>query len=107
MNAKTALAKALLDGRVINIKNCFTEIGLTNAPREISRMIEKDFGVEVSRTPRTGKSRYGSPVSWFDYRLNSTDYNRPGIAKMKEYIIKQKSATNPKTTKQLKQLKAL
>ena len=67
--AKAALAEALLTGHVINIKNCFSMIGITNAPREVSRMIEKDFGVEVSRTPRNGKSRFGGSVTWYDYRL--------------------------------------
>lgn len=86
MTAKAALCKALLDGKVLNIKNCFSLIGLTNCPREISRMIEKPFGVTVSRTPMDGKSRYGQPVTWVDYRLNVTDYNADGIKKMKEYV---------------------
>ncbi len=107
MKAKAALAQALLDGRVINIKNCFETIGLTNAPREISRMIEKDFGVSVTRTHRAGKSRYGSPVTWVDYRLNCTEENREGIVKMREYIAKQKSESNPTTERQLKQLSFL
>jgi hypothetical protein len=88
MTAKAALAKALLEGQVLNIKNCFTMIGLTNCPREISRMIEKPFGVVVSRTPRKGKSRYGKEVTWFDYRLNRTEYNKEGIKKMKSYVNK-------------------
>lgn len=90
MTAKAALAKALLDGRVLNVKNCFTLIGLTNCAREISRMIEKDFGVTVSRTHMVGESRYGQSVSWTDYRLNKTDYNADGIKKMKEYVDSQK-----------------
>lgn len=106
MTAKAALAKALLDGRVINIKNCFETIGLTNAPREISRMIEQPFGVEVSRTPREGNSRYGQPVTWYDYRLNRTDYNKEGIVKMEEYVKKEISGTLIKTDKQMKQMKA-
>ena len=86
MNAKTALIKALLDGRVLNIKNVFETIGLTNCPREISRMVEKPFGVVVSRVDMNGTSRYGSPVSWVNYRLNSTPMNKPGIQKMREYL---------------------
>src|SRR5687768_2098656 len=91
MTAKAALAKALLDGRVLNVRNCFTLIGLTNCAREISRMIEKDFRVTVSRVPRQGESRYGQPCTWTDYRLNRSEHNLEGIEKMKEYIISQSS----------------
>lgn len=86
MTAKAALCKALLDGKVLNVKNCFALIGLTNCAREISRMIEKDFHVEVSRTQQNGKSRYGQAVTWVDYRLNKTEYNQEGIKKMIEYV---------------------
>lgn len=86
MNAKCALVKALLDGKVLNIKNCFEMIGLTNAPREISRMIEKPFGVEVFRVDMKGKSRYGSPVVWVNYRLPKTEQNKAGIKLMRDYL---------------------
>jgi hypothetical protein len=95
MTAKCALVKALLDGRVLNIKNVFRLIGLTNAPREISRMIEKPFGVVVSRTPREGKSRYGRNVTWYDYRLNRTEHNMNGIIKMERYVEENKSKPEP------------
>jgi len=88
MTAKAALVKALLDGKILNIKNCFQTIGLTNCPREVSRMVEQPFNVQVSRTHREGKSRYGSPVIWVDYRLNRTPYNEEGIKKMYEYVEK-------------------
>lgn len=91
MNTKAALCQALLDGRVINIKNCFETIGYSNAPREISRMIEQGFNVEVSKTPMKGQSRYGQPITWFNYHLNKTEYNKEGIEKMKNYVIEQKS----------------
>lgn len=107
MTAKAALAKALLDGVVINIKNCFELIGLTNAPREISRMIEQGFDVEVERKQKEGKSRYGQAVTWYNYRLLKTERNLPGIKKMQEYVSRQVAATNPKTTTQLKQLSLL
>lgn len=103
MTAKAALAKALLDGRVINIKNCFQTIGLTNAPREISRMIEKPFGVTVSRTPMEGKSRYGQPVTWFDYRLSFTDYNAEGIEKMEKYVADNGGDSIPAPKKKIAQ----
>lgn len=89
MTAKAALCKALLEGQILNVKNCFTKIGLTNCSREISRMVEKDFNVIVSRTPMKGKNRYRGSVNWIDYRLNNTAYNKEGIKKMKEYVATQ------------------
>lgn len=94
--AKAALAKALLDGRVLNVKNVFTTIGLTNCAREISRMIEQPFGVIVSRTRQEGTSRYGMAVTWTDYRLNRSEHNLPGIQKMKEYVALHYSEYRPK-----------
>lgn len=103
MTSKAALALALLEGRVLNVKNCFTEIGLTNISREIPRLIEKPFGVQVSRTPKTGKNRYGEPVSYMDYRLNKTEMNALGRAKMSKYCKSQLGTmTQCKTQKELK-----
>ena len=96
MTAKAALAKLLLEGRTLNIKNCFTLIGLTNCPREVSRMIEKPFGVVVSRVKREGKSRYGQQVTWIDYHLNRTEYNMEGIDKMIEYVNSQSAVDDKK-----------
>jgi hypothetical protein len=90
MTAKAALCKHLLAGETLNIKNCFTMIGLTNCPREISRMIEKPFGVIISRKRMEGHSRYGQPVSWVDYRLNPLiEGNSEGIKKMVAYLMEQ------------------
>lgn len=95
MTAKAALCTALLEGRVLNVKNVFNTIGLTNASREISRMVEKPFGVEVSRTPRKGKNRYGGDITWVDFRLNKSERNQEGIQKMIDYCDK----FQPKTEK--------
>jgi hypothetical protein len=105
MTAKAALCQALLDGRVLNVKNVFQTIGLTNCAREISRMVEKPFDVIVSRTQKEGKSKYGQPVTWMDYRLNTTDYNKPGIEKMRKYV-KEQSNVVPTTDKQKKELQS-
>lgn len=114
MTAKAALCKALLDGNVLNVKNVFRTIGLTNCSREISRMVEAPFGVEVSRTHKKGKSRYGSEVTWVDYYLIKSDHNLPGIAKMEEYVekhspkskksIPSQNTAEPKTDIQVNQL---
>lgn len=103
MTAKAALCLALLKGKVLNVKNCFIEIGLTNCAREISRMIEQPFGVIVSRVNCKGKSRYGEAVTWVNYRLNHTEYNKPGIEKMREYVEKH-SGVFLKPNKQLQLL---
>ena len=86
MTQKAAIAYALLKGEVISIKTAFDQFGCSNAPREIGRSIERSFGVKVSRTSVKFKSRYGKAGVYFQYRLNHTDYNKPGIEKMKEYI---------------------
>jgi len=107
MTAKCALAKALLDGKTLNVKNCFEMIGLTNCSREISRMIEQPFGVTITKITRSGTSRYKQAVTWMDYRLAITNENLPGIAKMKEYVNKQITAITPKTDAYVKTLKQL
>lgn len=90
MTATAALAKHLLDGNVISVRDCFKYFGLTNASREVSRCIEQKFDVIVSRTPRKFTSKYGRKGVYTEYRLNYTDYNKEGIKKMKEYV-KEKS----------------
>lgn len=89
MTAKAALCKALLSGRVVNIKNGVINFGITNIPREIGRSVERSFGVKVSRTPREGKSRYKQHITWVDYRLDKTPYNQDGIKKMMDYVSQQ------------------
>lgn len=101
MNAKSALIKELLDGKTITIMTCFRTIGLTNLPREISRMVEQPFGVIVSRTRKEGKSRYGSDITWFEYRLNKTDYNREGIQKMRDYLAENLDEYRPKQREEI------
>jgi len=109
MTAKAALCLALLQGKVLSIKNGFDLFGITNLPREIGRSIEREkdggFGVEVSRVEKTGVSRYGQTVRWYEYRLNKTDYNKEGIEKMKAYVKEQMSTVPPKTEKEKKEFK--
>jgi hypothetical protein len=86
MTATAAIAKAFLEGHVLSIRTAFRDFGITNLPRECGRSIERKFGVILSRTKREGKSRYGQPCTWFEYRLPKTDYNAEGISKMKVYV---------------------
>lgn len=103
MNATTAIAMALLQGRVLTIKTSFKEFGVTNLPREVSRQIEKKFGVSLSRVRKSGKSKYGVDVTYFEYRLPNTEYNSDGIAKMREYIS-ENSQTETKHTRSGKKI---
>lgn len=87
MTARIALCLALLEGRVLTVKNCFEITGLTNAGREIPRMVEKPFGLVISRLSKVGKSRYGQIVSYTEYRLNKdAQYNQEGLAKLREFV---------------------
>lgn len=86
MTATAAMAAALLRGDVVTIKTAFNLFGVTNAPREISRAIEKPFDVEVSRVKKEGKSKWGIYCTWHEYRLNKSEKNLPGIEKLTEYV---------------------
>lgn len=103
MNARKALCLALLEGEVLTVMNCFKITGLTNVAREIPRIVEQPFGVEVSRTPRTGKNRYGDPVSYTEYRLNKTKRNAEGMKKMADYITGYAPATKSQTVVEMMQ----
>lgn len=111
MNATYALATAFIQGRVLTIKTAFKEFGVTNLPRECGRLIERKFGVELSRVKREGKSKYGVPCYWFEYRLPQTLYNAEGRQKMIDYIKNHTtSVENAKTEAELayaKQIKLL
>lgn len=88
MNAKCAISIALLSGEVLTIKDAFNKFGVTNLPREISRQIEQQFDVRVSKVRITGQTRYKVPCSWFQYRLNNAPYNRAGRKLMLQYVRK-------------------
>ena len=106
MNAKTSLCKAFLDGKIVNCANIFILTSFTNCSRECIRMVEKPFGITLTRTERNGKSRYGSPTNWIDYSLAATPMNREGIKKMREYVAKESNGGSDfvkQSTKQLEQ----
>ena len=113
MTSKAAICIALLQGRIISIRTGFMELAATNLPREIGRAIEREseggFGVIISRVHRKGKSKFGVPCSWTEYRLNPTiEANKIGIEKMKAYVQSQlSSAPPPKTDKEVKEVKKI
>lgn len=88
MTQIAAISASLLRGEVLSIMNGFRLFSCTNLPREISRNIEKKFGVIVSRDKVNFISKHGQPGFYFRYRLNETEANEAGIAAMKEYVNK-------------------
>jgi len=99
MTQKAAICIALLQGDVLSIMTAFKQFNCTNLPREISRSVEKEFGVQISRTKRVFVSDYGEPGFFYQYRLNrDADYNQIGIAKMKESVKLHSPKSLPKST---------
>jgi len=108
MNATTALAAAFLQGRVLTIKTAFNEFGITNLPRECGRLIERKFGVKLSRVRKEGESKFGVDCYWFEYRLPQTPYNEEGRIKMLQYIDEHRpKISDIKTEQQAKAFKQL
>lgn len=94
MNATTAIGMAFLKGEVLTIKTAFRDFGITNLPRECGRLIERKFGLKLARVRKDGKTRYGIPCSWNEYRLPDTEYNKLGRAKLIEYCKQQLGTMN-------------
>jgi hypothetical protein len=99
MNQIASIAKALIKGDVLTIMDGFSRFRCSNIPREISRSIEQKFDVEVSRERVDYKTEDGLPGYFFRYRLNHTEYNLPGIEKMKIYILERTNSKKEKETK--------
>jgi hypothetical protein len=97
MNAKCALIKEFLEGKTLTIMTCFKTVGLTNLGREVPRMIEQPFNCIISRTRMEGKSRHGSSITWYAYRLNPLiQGNKEAIIKMREYLAENMGEYRPK-----------
>lgn len=86
MTQRAAIAKALLSGKVLSTMTAFQDLFCTNLPREISRGIEKPFGLTISRDRVDFVSTYGQNGFYYRYRLNQTPQNAEGIKKMVQYI---------------------
>lgn len=89
MTQVAAICSALLDGQVLSIMSGYKLFACTNLPREISRSVEKKFEVVVSKERVEFVSKYGQSGFYFRYRLNTTDYNKEGIEKMRKYVKEQ------------------
>jgi hypothetical protein len=101
MTRKLALAQYLLAGGKLSIMNAYRHFGISNVSREVIRLVEKPFGVILTRTKMEGKTKYGSPCVWFEYRLVSNRINAKGIKAMKEALSENKT-----TEKKIVKMKA-
>lgn len=90
MTQLACILEDLLEGQVLSIMTAFRQYACTNLPREISRGVQKKFGVMVSKTPVKFTSTYGHTGIYYQYRLNNTPYNTDGIKKIKKYLKSQK-----------------
>lgn len=99
-----AICISLLKGDILTIGDGFYKLNCTNLPIELSRSVEKKFGVTISRDKKEFKSKYDEkPGYYFRYRLNRTDANAKGIKRMQEYIQQQTAKNHsPKTEKEVK-----
>ena len=71
-----AMLKHLLTGKPINIKTSYLQFGFSNPAREVSRKIEKPFDIQLNRTLRKFKSKYGIIGYYFDYNLAKSDFKK-------------------------------
>ena len=71
-----AMLKHLLTGKPINIKTSYIQFGFSNPAREVARKIEKPFNLELIRTLRKFKSKYGIIGYYFDYNLAKSDFKK-------------------------------
>ncbi len=82
MTQIAAIAQSLLKGEVLSIMDGFHKFLCSNLPRELSRSIEKKFGVVITKTPTPFKSKYGQSGRYFKYRLNKDlEQNKEGVEK--------------------------
>ena len=91
MSRKQALCQYLLAGGKLSIMNAYRHFGISNVSREVIRLVEKPFGVILTRTKMEGKTKYGSHCEWFEYRLVSNRINAKGIKAMKEALAEKKT----------------
>ncbi len=90
MTRTQALTKHLLAGKPVSIKTAYNYFGISNISREVIRLIERPFGLYLTRTKLEGKTKYGTYCIWFEYRLMKTKLNAAGIKKLKNYLKESK-----------------
>ena len=96
MTQVAAICHSLLKGETLSIMNGFSKFNCTNLPRELSRSVEQKFGIELTRIPVPFVSEYGRKGEYYNYRLSKTEKNKPGIAKMRDYLAEHMTEYRPK-----------
>ena len=86
MTRQQALATYLLTGKPVSIKIAYTYFGISNISREVIRLIERPFNVQLTRTKKEGKTKYGTYCNWYEYLLLPTKLNAKGIKAMKQML---------------------
>jgi len=62
-----SLINHLIKGKKLSIYNAFTKFGISNISREVGRLIEKPFNIQLKREKKVGKTQDGEPCYWFEY----------------------------------------
>lgn len=81
-----ALCYDLINGKTVSIKTGFNAYGITNIPREISRAVEKRFGVKCEKKKIVYKSKYGLGGYYFEYKLLRNNQKKESLNLMYSYI---------------------
>jgi hypothetical protein len=98
MTQLSAICFSYLKGETNSIMTAFKKFNCTNLPRENGRAVERKFGVKLKKIPKKFVSVYGHTGEYFSYNLPRTNDNKPGIKRMKDYVLEQ--LNNPKTNQE-------
>ena len=71
-----SLIRHLFAGKKLSIYNAFTKFGISNISREVGRLIEKPFNIELKREKKVGKTQDGEPCYWFEYSATKVVKNK-------------------------------
>jgi len=86
MTRKQALTQHLLSGGKLSILNGYRHFGISNISREVRRLIEQPFNVNLTRKKMEGKTKYGSYCTWLEYSLANSRINAGGIKEMRKSL---------------------
>ena len=86
MTRTTALLTHLLAGKSVSIQTGYNLFGISNISREIRRLIEQPFGIELTRKKMEGKTKYGNYCTWHEYSLTRSKITAKAIKKMIDFV---------------------
>ena len=86
MTRTTALLTHLLAGKSVSIQTAYNLFGISNIAREVGRLIERPFAIELTRKKIEGKSKYGNYCTWHEYTLTRNKINAKSIKKMIDFV---------------------